>query len=50
MMYCHRSLNRPDLPRLCLKEHCSMWNESEEECLEVFILHDKARKIWREEQ
>ena len=49
MTYCHKTLAKPQ-PRLCLKGHCTMWSESEEECLEVFILRNKTLEIWREQQ
>ena len=47
--YCHRSIKDGNATP-CLKEECSMWDVAEQECIEVFILYDKARKIWREEQ
>ena len=47
--YCHRALSANKLTH-CLKQNCTMWCASEEECYEVFILHYKAIKIWSEEQ
>jgi len=48
MKYCHRGMNN-DIPQPCLKEECSMWSESEEDCLEVVILRNKVLKIQQQE-
>ena len=49
VLFCHRAMVS-EVPYKCMTDQCSMWNEAEEECLEVFILRDKARKIWMEEE
>jgi len=46
--YCHRALSANKLTH-CLKQNCTMWSESEEDCLEVVILRNKVLKIQQQE-